>query len=351
MRRVLGVVGLVGGLVLLSVGSVLAANVPWLSITPPFARPGDTVVFTITGPPGNEAALAFSFSNLGAGELNGQQILLGPDFSVLASGTIGAGGAFTSSVQIPPGVLGEVFFQAAVWPPGTSAMTLTNGIALSVAEAGGSGIAVAELRLSKRYTCTSPTARGIEFGAFIGAFRPIREATMRTPAGTVYRMLPFVAEPDIWMTPSGYRHVFGFEYDDEAGETYLGLFPDGTYTFTATFPDGTTATTSTVLGGAFPSLPIFVSPACEATGVSRGPTIEFTASGADRFDVHAGVRFTPGGNSEDIWRYHGTATTVTVPGNLLWPSFTHGIGIEAHAPSVTRARKSTFVDNPISTGP
>lgn len=368
MRRACFALALVGGLLLFSAGSALAANVspppppqppamfvPWLSVTPPFARAGDNVVFTVTGPPGHNAALAFSFSNLGAGLLNGQHILLGTDFTVLASGIIGEGGAWTSSVQIPPGVRGEVYLQGAVWPPEASAMTLTNGTALFITDAGSAGIAVAEVNLRKDYSCGSPTTvRGIEFRAIIGAVRPIREATVQvptTPTPTVYRLLPFVSEPDFWLTPSGYPYILGYEYGDEAGVANLGLFPDGTYTFTATFPDGTTTTTSTVLGGTFPGVPTFVSPGCEATNVSRGPTIQFTVTGADRFDVHAGVRFTPGGHSEDIWRYHGTATTVTVPGDLLWPSFTHGISIEAYAPSATPARKSISVDNPITTGP
>lgn len=141
MRRALLASGLVLGGLLCSAGPALAENVPWLSVSPPGARAGDTVVFTITGPPGNEAGLAYSVSSLGFSQLNGQHVLLGPDLTVLASGTIGSGGAWTSSVTIPPEVLGEVFFQGAVWPPGSPAMTLTKGNALYII--GGGKIAVA----------------------------------------------------------------------------------------------------------------------------------------------------------------------------------------------------------------
>jgi len=343
MRRAL-VVCLIFGVILFTAGSALAEHVPWLSVTPWLARAGDTVVFTLTGPPGYEAALAYSFSSLGFGQLNGQHVLLGPDLTVLASGTVGPGGAFTSSVQIPPGVLGEVFLQGAVWSPESSAMTLTNGTALYIT--GGGRIAVADVSLGKKYGCESPTTvEGIEFRADTGAFTPIREATMQTPTGTTYRMRPFVSEGPPVMTPSGYPYIFEFGYDDQAGETNLSLFPDGTYTFTATFPDGTTATATAVLGGAFPSVPTFVSPACGAMGVSRGPTIQFTASGAARFEV---------GVSEEggrLWYYSGTATTVTVPSNLLWPSAAHGIRIDAYAQSATDSWKSTFIYNSIMTGP
>jgi hypothetical protein len=119
-----------------------------------------------------------------------------------------------------------------------------------------------------------------------------------------------------------------------------------TYTFTATFPDGSTATTSVVLGGAFPGVPTFLSPTCGATGVSRGPTIQFTGTGAARFEINA-----YSGNGQRMWYYSRTATTVTVPGNLLLPSSSHGIAIRAYAPSATLARKATRVDNGITTGP
>jgi len=341
--------GLVLGAVLWAAGSALAANPAWLSATPPLARAGDSVVFTVTGPPGNDVALAFSFSSLGAGLLNGQPILLGPDFSVLAAGNLGPAGVFTVPVTIPPGILGEVFLQAGVSGP-RDPWTLTNGIALFIGQDAGNGIAVVELLLGKHYDCGSTTVGGIEFNSVIFASRPIREATMQAPTGTVYRMYPKVPEPDFWMTSSGYGYAFGSWYSDRAGEMNLGLFPDGIYTFTVTFFDGATATATASLGGAFPSPATFVSPTCGAVGVSRGPTIQFTATGAARFEGGAKVLF-PGGDSDHIWDFMGTATTVTVPSGLLWPNTPHEIGIRSLAPASGVARKGTEVGNRITTGP
>lgn len=342
MRRALFVSGLILGVLLCTAGPALAEHVPWLSVSPPFARPGDTVVFTITGPPGYDAALAYSFSSLGFGQLNGQHVLLGPDLTVLASGTIGPDGAWTSSVTIPPGVPGEVFLQGAVWPSGTSAMTLTNGSQLFIVPAGGNGIGIAHFTLRQAWDPCRTGFNNEEFRAVIAAFQPVREVTMQTPGGATYQMEPYLARV-FGPTLSGYPYAFWY-FRQGAGT--LALFGDGTYTFTATFPDGTTATTSTVLGGSFPSEPI-ISLACGET-ISRGPTISFTRGGAS--DATIGV-WPSGTGVGDIWEYAGTATSVTMPSNFLRPSTTYGIGVEAHAPSATAARKAAHSWVDVRTAP
>lgn len=341
MRRALFVSGLILGVLLCTAGPALAEHVPWLSVSPPFARPGDTVVFTITGPPGYDAALAYSFSSLGFGQLNGQHVLLGPDLTVLASGTIGPDGAWTSSVTIPPGVPGEVFLQGAVWPSGTSAMTLTNGIPLSIVPDGGNGIGIAEFTLRQTGILCGLPYEIPQFRAFIVAFQPVSEATMRTPGGETYQLEPFVSHI-FGLTMSGYPYVLGHYH---RGTDALSLFGNGTYTFTATFPDGSTATTSTVLGGDFPSPPTITSPGCGET-ISRGPTIEFTRSVATHVRIYAMTD--PIG---DVWMYTGTAMTVTMPNNFLWRDTSYTIGVEAYATTTTAAKKAAYSLISVRTAP
>jgi len=312
-------------------------------------KAGDTVAFTVTGPPGYDAALAYSFSSRGAGQVSGQDLLLG-DVNLLAQGAISSSGAWTSTVQIPSGLSGEVFLQAALWPTTGGAMTLMNGIGLYIVPTGSGPVGIAELVLTKKYYCGSSTTNGIEFRAYIGAFKPIREATMQGPVGSLKRMLPSIFEGPTIITPSGYPYILGFDYDDEAGETNLGLFPDGAYTFTVTFADGTSTSISTTLSGGFPTSPTITSPSCGQTGVSHTPTIQFTPSGSGHYEVNVGVQVSVN-NSVDIWRYSGTATSVAMPGNLLSANTPHNLNVDAYASSISAARKSASASINFTTGP
>lgn len=352
MRRML-FIGLVGGVMLLTATPGLAANTPWLSVSPPVVRPGDTVVFTIAGPPGYNTALAFSSSNLGAGSLNGQPLLLGSDLFVLTGGVVGAGGSFTFSAQVPIGLQGEVFLQGAVWPPGTdpgTAASLTNGVAVPIAQAAGPEIMLADLALRKDYhTCPPTMPSGIQFEAVIVGTKPIREAMLHVvPTNTFYSMLPLVPEPDFWMTRAGYGHAFGFEDEDTVAN--LGRFPDGDYMFHVTFADGTMATATTSLGGAFPS-PATITPGCGATGVSRAPTFEWSATGATAYEVEVGLM--PGsGHEGEIWEYRGTATSVTMPPNFLSPNTSYSGSVRAWISAPGSPRKGTLVGlGGFTTGP
>ena len=349
MRRISLASALACGLLLLCTLSALAENQPWLSASPPFGKAGDTVAFTVTGPPGYDAALAYSFSSRGAGQVSGQDLLLG-DVNLLAQGAISSSGAWTSTVQIPSGLSGLVFLQAAVWPPAGGAMTLTNGIGLSIPMTGSGPVGVADLVLAKNYGCPSPTTPyGIGFWAYIGAFKPIREATMQGPVGPPQRMLPLIFKGPYIITPSGYAYIFGYEYRDEAGETNLGLFPDGAYTFTVTFADGTSTSISTTLSGGFPPPPTITSLSCSQTGVSRTPTIQFTPSGSGYYDITVG-QFSVN-DVVDIWRYSGTATSMAMPSNFLSPNTHHVVDVEAFAPSISAGRKSASFSIDFTTGP
>lgn len=358
MRRLIIVLGVALAVAVLPAVSATAQVMPWLTVSPPFARPGDTVVFNVVGGSGSSVVLAFSFSSAGAGS----GILLGGDFQLLASGVIGTNGTFSYPVQIPAGIEAEVFFQAGVTPPGGGAMTLTNGVGLFITPGRGNGIAVPEFTLEKVYQCQGSTPNvlnGLEFRAYVAGIKLIKEAFLQGPAGFMgspspltVRMTGKIFEGLTIFTPSGYPFASGFEYKEHnTPSPNLGYFPDGTYTINVTFADGATASTSVVLGGSFPAPVTFTSPTCGQANMGRNPTIQFTGTTAGQFEIGVGVVTGPG-DSEDIWRYAGTGKSVTIPTDLLWPNQQHGVWVDNYAArSASGARKGNLTSGYFYTGP
>jgi hypothetical protein len=56
-------------------------------------------------------------------------------------------------------------------------------------------------------------------------------------------------------------------------------------------------------------------------------------------------------DSVDLWRYSGTANTVTLPPGLLWPNWTHGIGVDIYgARTASGGRKGIHSSVSFTTG-
>ncbi|MBI1851228.1 MAG: hypothetical protein HYR85_12870 [Planctomycetes bacterium] len=351
-------IGLVCVLAFFLFSSAFASDVPWLSVTPPFAGPQDRVTLTVHGPAGYRVAVGSSYSNYGAGQRRGHLLLLGPDWRtapVRAFGVLDAGGTWTSSVSADGITPGELYLQAGVFAVGSTTVDVTNGAALFVGAAVQNGLAIADLSLGKQYDCASPaTVQSFEFDVTMLSTSPIREATITVPTmpmPTVYRLLPQTPEPDLWMVSSGYRYVFGFFYFDSAGDSNIGLFPDGTYTLNAVRPDGTTATISVQLGGTFPSVPLITSPACGGVGVGRNPTIAFTSDVGARYDVAVETSDQGGGSGQTVWRYRGVPQALTLPSSFLLPATAIGVSITASTPIGSASHKAISMRGHFTTGP
>jgi hypothetical protein len=333
----------------------VANDVPWLSVTPPFAGPHERVTLTVHGPAGYRMAVGSSYANYGAGQRRGQLLLLGTDWRtapVRTLGSLDSNGTWTTSLSTDGIQTGELFLQAAVWPVGSTNVTVTNGAELLVTTAFQNGLVVADLNLAKLYDCAAPsTVRGFEFNVTLLSESPLREATLTvpTPTPTSYRLVPLVPEPDLWMVSSGYRQAFGFFYSDNSGESDLGRFPDGTYTVTAIRADGGVATTSASLGGSFPTVPLITSPACGAIGVGRAPTIVFTGDVAARYEV--AVEFPDfGGGGTSVWTYRGRFATPTLPASFLAPSAVYGVLVRATTSPGSGPHKSVVTSTQFTTG-
>lgn len=110
------------------------AQAPTLTVSPGTPSVGQTVTFTVTGRPGQNAVIAFSRFSGGAGRFRGQDILLGSDLAGLTGGTIGSDGRFTFSVSVPAGLSGLFHFQAAVSDDVglTTNVVVTNGEVISL---------------------------------------------------------------------------------------------------------------------------------------------------------------------------------------------------------------------------
>lgn len=367
MRKVAVALFMVLGMALLPAADAAAQILPWISVSPPFARPGDYVVFNVVGMPGHTVDLAYSMSSAGAGP----GVLLGGDYQVLASGVIGPSGAFSYPLQIPVGLDTEVYFQAGVTPPGGS-MVLTNSASLFITPDRGGNLVVPEFVFEKVYACNGPTPNvlhGLEFRVYVSGTKVIREATLTGPAGFMgyptpppLKMLGYsMDEGPSTLSKSGYPYFFGWEYQENnlwpPASPNLGWFPDGTYTINVIFGDGTTGSTSVILGGGFPAVPSFTSPTCGQANLGRNPTISWTGTTAGQFEVGLGPIF--GGDSDDTWSYTGTANSVTVPGNYLWlggydnpSSQAYGVWIDNYGPKTpSGARKGNLNSGYFFTGP
>ena len=355
MRRSVVVAMLALGIGLLSAVSATAQIVPWLTVSPPFARPGDSVVINVTGPPGHEFAVAYSFSSAGAGS----GILLGGDFQVLASGVIPGTGSAPVPVQIPGGVEADFFLQAGVWPPG-GAMTLTNGVWFFITPDRGNGISVPQFVLAQSLYCPNGIQNvltGLQFYVIVAGVKPIREAFLQGPAGFMgsptpltVRMLGSVIKGP-FMNPSGYPYSFGYEYSERLTPApNFGYFPNGWYTINVSFADGGTASTSVELAGSFPTPASFTSPTCDQANVGRNPTIQLVGVGSGQYEMGVGVFLDQ--DPEELWRYVGTANSVTLPADLLWPDKRHHVHVDIYGPRTpTGGRKGSDSELNFYTGP
>lgn len=115
-------------------GPALAAQVGTdprgLAVTPATALPGDTVVWSIVGPPGATAVLAWSRAGGGA-SFQGVLLALGPDFQIMVASPISAQGRLDFALRVPDTVpTGPYFFQAATIRG--DQVTLTNGVSVTV---------------------------------------------------------------------------------------------------------------------------------------------------------------------------------------------------------------------------
>ncbi|MBI1851229.1 MAG: hypothetical protein HYR85_12875 [Planctomycetes bacterium] len=355
--------GLMSGAILWAAASARAANPPWLSVTPPFASTADTVVLTVTGPPGNHVAVAYSTSNLGGRRL-GRDLLLGRDvrrltFNVMEPDVIGPSGAWTRAIPMSAITLGQVFFQAGVWPAGNvNAATLTNGVVLFVGAPITNGLVVVDMTLEQQFDCPSgATPIAGAFSTALVSSKPMKAVTMTTPApgSEVIDLFAFTPDPDLWMVSSSYRNAFVFDAFDNDVPSVLARFPDGTYTFVATFVDGTTATTTAAIGGAFPGVPQFTSPAfCTDPNplVMRVPTtIQFSSTNAASFA--SSVEWQPlNGEGRPMWNYRGTAASAKLPADMFPPMQTHALKVEAFGTMTpSGGRKASSLFTAFTTGP
>jgi len=116
------------------VGRGLAAEVVvdpgGLTAAPATAFPGDTVTWTVVGPPGAMAAVVWSRAGC-CTSFEGVPLAVGPDWQPLAVAPITSQGRMNFSLRVPDSVLpGRFFFQAATIEG--SRVRLTNGAAITV---------------------------------------------------------------------------------------------------------------------------------------------------------------------------------------------------------------------------
>lgn len=112
-----------------------------LTVAPATAAPGDRVTWTVAGPPGQFAIVAYSTQNAGAraGDL---ALALGPDLGIVGAGQINPQGLFLLVLSVPPGLPQRTYYFQAARTTSLETLrdlSLTNGATLVVGSTAGPG--------------------------------------------------------------------------------------------------------------------------------------------------------------------------------------------------------------------